>query len=309
MLTILLSVQELWPMTPRGDANCAFGSLSLLHAYGYGNTAVGYASLSGNGAGQYNTALGYQVRVDKTNLINATAIGARAMVRSSNSIVLGSIKGENNATENVNVGIGILAPQHLMHIKGESSFGGKAQLCLEESTADFARFKFINTGRTSYWDIAARTSLQATDSRLNFYFEGAGDILSLYGNGNAVLKGVLVQNSDLRLKTNIHLLSNSLAGILALSGYHYQWKDANRDGGVHIGLLAQEVKERFPELVVADDQGILSVNYQGLVPVLIEAVKEQHKMIEEHQQQLTTQMDLIQTLQRELNQLKNEMKK
>jgi hypothetical protein len=46
-------------------------------------------------------------------------------------------------------------------------------------------------------------------------------------------------------------------------------------------VLAQEVRELFPELVQEDKEGILSVNYSGLIPVLIESVKEQQKQIDE----------------------------
>ena len=50
-----------------------------------------------------------------------------------------------------------------------------------------------------------------------------------------------------------------------------------------IGLLAQEVQKAFPELVKTsnDSEGTLSVNYQGMIPVLINAIKEQQKQIDE----------------------------
>ena len=50
-----------------------------------------------------------------------------------------------------------------------------------------------------------------------------------------------------------------------------------------IGLLAQEVQKVFPELVKqsGDEQGTLSVNYQGMIAVLINAIKEQQKQIDE----------------------------
>jgi hypothetical protein len=41
-----------------------------------------------------------------------------------------------------------------------------------------------------------------------------------------------------------------------------------------IGLLAQEVQKVFPDLVIEDSKGILSVNYQALIPVLVNALKE-----------------------------------
>ena len=52
-------------------------------------------------------------------------------------------------------------------------------------------------------------------------------------------------------------------------------------GKQKIGVLAQEIKEVFPELVTEDSNEMLAVNYQGLVPVLINALKEQQSEIDE----------------------------
>ena len=48
-----------------------------------------------------------------------------------------------------------------------------------------------------------------------------------------------------------------------------------KDGKQKIGVLAQDIQKVFPELVTTDDKEMLAVNYQGLVPVLINALKEQ----------------------------------
>jgi cell shape-determining protein MreC len=50
--------------------------------------------------------------------------------------------------------------------------------------------------------------------------------------------------------------------------------EKKRDRGLLTGIIAQEVKVVLPELVSADENGILAVNYTGLIPHLIEAVKE-----------------------------------
>ena len=50
-------------------------------------------------------------------------------------------------------------------------------------------------------------------------------------------------------------------------------------GKKKIGVLAQEIQKLFPELVGADEENRLTVNYQGLVPVLINALKEQQNEI------------------------------
>ena len=52
-----------------------------------------------------------------------------------------------------------------------------------------------------------------------------------------------------------------------------------------IGLLAQDIEKVFPELV-SESNGIKSVNYQGLVPVLINAMKEQQRILSEQQSEL-----------------------
>ena len=108
----------------------------------------------------------------------------------------------------------------------------------------------------------------------------------LYGNGNATLSGTLTQNSDLRLKKNIISIHNALDAIKQLNGYTYNWKDNSRDESLQTGVIAQEVQKIFPSLVKEDEKGILSVNYSGLIPVLIEAIKEQQKQIDELKQML-----------------------
>ncbi|MCP4909540.1 MAG: tail fiber domain-containing protein, partial [Bacteroidetes bacterium] len=100
-------------------------------------------------------------------------------------------------------------------------------------------------------------------------------------DGSATLGGDLTVNSDARLKSNILSLGSTLAKLLLIDGKSYTMK-AN-ESIAKIGLLAQEVQQAFPELVkTANDQdGTMSVNYQGMIPVLINAIKEQQKQIEE----------------------------
>lgn len=100
-------------------------------------------------------------------------------------------------------------------------------------------------------------------------------------DGSATLGGDLTVNSDARLKSNIISLGSTLSKLLLIDGKSYTMK-ANESIG-KIGLLAQEVQKAFPELVRAagDEEGTLSVNYQGMIPVLINAIKEQQKQIDE----------------------------
>lgn len=73
-----------------------------------------------------------------------------------------------------------------------------------------------------------------------------------------------------------------------MRGVTYNWKDREKKGNQkQIGVIAQEVQEVFPELV-SEREGHLAVNYIGLIPVLIEAIRDQQEMIDQLKQQVET---------------------
>ena len=104
------------------------------------------------------------------------------------------------------------------------------------------------------------------------------DAFKVMFNGDATVSndltvsGDVVVSSDARLKSNIVSLGSTLSRLLLIDGKSYEMK-----GKQKIGVLAQDIKEVFPELVTEDDNEMLAVNYQGLVPVLINALKRATK--------------------------------
>lgn len=97
--------------------------------------------------------------------------------------------------------------------------------------------------------------------------------------------------SDIRLKNKIHPLELSLSRILRLNGYSFQYRtnefpQYEFDDSVNYGVMAQELEEVFPELVSENRYGHKIVDYDGLIPVLIEAIKEQQAQINKLQQEL-----------------------
>jgi len=184
--------------------------------------------------------------------------------------------------KNGRVGFGTNVPEALIHGVFDSS-PGVPQLMLEESTTDYARITLKNAN-LGYWDIAGycQPFLSSNENaKLNFYFGSFGNVLSLKGNGNAILSGTLTQNSDIRLKKNIEPLSDALSRVLQINAYTYNWKDTLRGIDQQIGFIAQELEQQFPELVETDEEGMKSVAYSNMVPVLLEAIKEQQKQIDE----------------------------
>ena len=77
--------------------------------------------------------------------------------------------------------------------------------------------------------------------------------------------------SDARAKINIRDLGYGLSTILAMTGHKYEMAST---GTTAIGLIAQEVQEIIPEVVSANADGMLGINYPVLTAVLIEAIKE-----------------------------------
>jgi hypothetical protein len=109
-----------------GGFNTAFGYALIYNTTGSNNTAVGFqAGVNSDGAnanttGSGNTFIGYSSGPQTpTQLINATAIGANAVVNASNALVLGSISGVNGAASSVNVGIGTPTPAKALDVVGE----------------------------------------------------------------------------------------------------------------------------------------------------------------------------------------------
>ena len=82
--------------------------------------------------------------------------------------------------------------------------------------------------------------------------------------------------SDALLKENINTIENALALINSLNGYTFDWKDRDRSS---IGVTAQDVEKVLPQLVT-EINNHKTVNYNGLIGVLIEAVKELNKKID-----------------------------
>ncbi len=82
------------------------------------------------------------------------------------------------------------------------------------------------------------------------------------------------QTSDQRLKEVEKPLDCSLDDIAELLPVYYRWKDAETMGDQrHIGLVAQEVQERFPELVSEGEDGMLTLNYAELSAVAMRGIK------------------------------------
>lgn len=140
---------------------------------------------------------------------------------------------------------------------------------------------------------------------------GSNPVYSLEVDGDASVVS-LYESSDSNLKENVVNLPGALDNLKQLRGVTYNFKkpeaissdlsgsidtgevevnnplevDSLRYNRKRIGFLAQELQTYYPELVREDGDGMLSINYTGLIPVIVEAIKEQDKIINELKQEV-----------------------
>ena len=114
--------------------------------------------------------------------------------------------------------------------------------------------------------------------------------------GNMEIDGKFTSNgiketSDGRFKKNIAGISNALSTVLNLEGVTYSWRteefpERSFTDRTEYGVIAQQIEKIVPELVDTDEKGYKSVQYSHMVPLLIEAIKEQQLIINSQIQEI-----------------------
>ncbi|NCI49904.1 hypothetical protein GWC95_08220, partial [Sediminibacterium roseum] len=116
------------------------------------------------------------------------------------------------------------------------------------------------------------------------------------------------ETSDIRYKKDIHTLTNALSKVNALRGVSYLWKteefpNNGFDSLKQIGFIAQEIEKVLPEVVRTDEKGFKTVEYSKITAVLVEAIKEQTRIIDE----LRAEIKTLKSDSERINKLEKEM--
>jgi hypothetical protein len=146
--------------------------------------------------------------------------------------------------------------------------------------------------------------IYATSARFTTVLNGAySNPLSLTSDGT-----LTTSTSDQRLKKNIETIPHALEKVLALRGVTFNWKDSSIPRKM-MGMIAQEVQRVAPELVFQNEKdGYYGINYGETTGLLVEAIKEQQKTIQEQTKVVARQGQEIMVLLKELNNLKQQLK-
>ena len=269
-----------------GKENWAQGGSSI--AIGYKNHAAGAGSIA---LGQENIAWGttsftsgHQNVAGDVNAAVGTAGSATAMGTGTKASGRSSFSANNNTTASNHasaaLGLSTIADNFGMLAIGVNNLVGAGDTTID---ADNYGGYYYADGQYTGTPVGVAFVIGNGDVNSTNSLAGSNPSNAFIVNydGSATLSGELTIDSDARLKSNIISLGSTLAKLLTIDGKSYTVKTNELES--KIGLLAQDVQKVFPELVktASDSDQTLSVNYQGLIPVLINAIKEQQKQINE----------------------------
>jgi hypothetical protein len=189
-------------------------------------------------------------------------------------------------------------------INGGEIFAGRIDNGNEGGQVSFGRALDNNNGW--YIDVYGNTStpslrfVDVSTAAVRMTISGSGAITmgqslavgpinpsAVAGRIDASNDVVAFSTSDSRFKENIQVIPNALDKIDKIHGYTFDWKEDKNLNIMHgfvghdVGVIAQEIELVLPEVVTTRDNGYKAVKYEKIVPLLIQAIKEQQKEINE----------------------------
>lgn len=192
------------------------------------------------------------------------------------------------------VGMGTTGPADQLHVQSTSSMRVRA----ETSSSGYAGFLSKNSlgewfagveGATSYWQVYQNAP--SPGARLvitsggNVGIGTTAPAFKLHVIGQGFATAGFFPLSDRRMKRDFAELADPLKKVMAIRGVSYDWRgdefpEQDFPSARQIGFVAQEVGAVLPEVVVEGEDGYQAVNYDAMVAVLVEAIKEQQRDLE-----------------------------
>jgi hypothetical protein len=241
---------------------------------GYRNTAVGQGALKSNSTGFENSAFGQDALANNSTGKYNSVFGRNAF--------------HFNSTGEYNTAIGWRA-------------GTKISNNTNNTKSDFSVYLGSDTKASA---VGAENEIvigyNAIGAGSNTIRLGNDAITDVYTKGTVYVNSVAL-SSDLRLKSNISPLANSLATVMQLNPVHYM-KKGSLASTAHTreenGFIAQEIQKILPFVVTegTDENKLLSVDYNSFIPMLTKAIQEQQKQIEDQNAKIAAQQKQIEEL-------------
>lgn len=291
-----------------GPDNAAVGYQALYSdTTGFGNSALGFQSLLFNATGTYNTAIGYNAMVGNNSSATSsyeTALGAFALnsVTTGNyNVATGYYALHNNTSGTQNTATGTDAAYH--NTKGNYNTANGTNALLGNTTGSmnigigYKAGSALTTGSNNI-DIgslgaAGESGIMrlGSASQVTTYLAGVhtntstdNTYMPVVVNSDGLL-GVANSSSE-RFKSDIATMGSSTEKLSQLRPVKFHYKH-DKDATQYYGLVAEEVAEVYPELVIHGPHGrIDGVRYDELSPMLLNVVQQQAAEIKEQRDEI-----------------------
>jgi hypothetical protein len=302
-----------------GNFNTAIGAGALFTNTGNENTAIGAGALLSNTTGAPNTAIGESALFFNTTGNANTATGANALVNNVDGDA-NTANGDNalasNTTGNFNAAIGARAL--LNNTRGNRNTGIGRGALLNNTIGDFNTangYQALSHNTTGSFNIAlgntAGGALTTGDNNIDIGsvgFPGESRTIRIGGPQTktfiAGIRGVTIGgtaipvlidgdsqlgtvSSSRRFKREIKPMDKASEAIMALKPVTFHYK-SDKTGTPQFGLIAEEVAEVNPDLVVRDNNGeIYTVRYDAVNAMLLNEFLKAHRKMEEQEVTIT----------------------
>ena len=267
-----------------GSANVAVGASALqANDSGSGNIAVGLQAMFSNTTGFENTAIGPNALFSNLGGDNNTGVGNRALVQNTSGIQntavgAGALGGNGNNATNGNIALGFNAGN--LHTAGDNNiYIGSPGNASESNTTR------IGGSHTRAFMAGVRGVTTGQPDAVPVVIDSTGQL------------GTVL--SSRRFKEGIRDMGDASSALMRLRPVTFHYKQGPDDGlqRLQYGLIAEEVAEIFPDLVVYDGNGnIETVQYHHVNMMLLNEVQKQQRKLERQEEQLDAQQKQIEAL-------------
>ncbi len=283
---------------------------------GNGNTAIGVNALNGNTTGNANTAVGALALFLNTTGFFNVAIGVDALVNNttgSSNTAVGPLALKDNTTGNANTAVGVSALE--FNTGGSNTAVGVSALGNSTGSGNVAigagAGSFLTTGSNNICVGNGGAVSESGTIRIGFvqtraFIAGVRDVTTGIGNAIPVLidsNGQLgTVSSSARAKEQIRDMGEVSSALLKLRPVTFHYKGQSQASNpLHFGLIAEEVEEVLPELVVHRPTGEAeTVLYHEMPAMLLNELQKQQRRIEQQEGLIRTQDGLIRSLEARL---------
>lgn len=257
-----------------GYSNTYIGTEAGHNAYvGYDNVYIGYRT-GYAGHGQYNVMVGHESGLANNGGSLNTFVGksaGKSNVDGDYNTFIGIESGLGNTSGNYNIAIGRGA--------GSGNQTGASNIFIGNDAG------YTETGSNTLYIGSNPLIYGVFNTMVVIKGKNNPSSKTFFVNGTAGGTSEWAAESDMRLKTNIRSIPDALERICRMKGVEFEWIDkTDREKDKQIGFLGQELMEILPE-VVDNNNDHYSVQYGSITSILVEAVKEQQKIIENSRQE------------------------